>query len=83
MIVSTCDKDGMGINGLHICMTEIGSIVGINRSTMEINSLRVIGSSLWYEGAMEKRLTVDDNGVGIISLRISGLEETGSSLRHD
>lgn len=43
----------------------------------------VTGSSLHYEGATEKGVIVDDNGVGTIGLGISGLGETGLSLRCD
>ena len=76
MIVLTGDENDMEISGLYICMTE-------TRSTVGMNGLGVIGSSLHCEGTTKKGSTVDDNSVGTISLEMSVLEETGSSLDCD
>lgn len=55
MTVSTGDKDGIKINSLDICTTEIRSKVGMN-------SLGITGSSMRCERATEKGLTVDSDG---------------------
>lgn len=43
----------------------------------------VTGSSLRYEGTKKKGVIVDDNDLETIGLGISGLGETGLSLRCD
>ena len=60
MTISRGDKNDMGISSLNICAIETKSIVGIN-------SLGVTGSSLHCEGAMEKRLTVNNVGCNVVT----------------
>ena len=66
----------MGISSLDIFVTETGSIVGMH-------GLKVTGLSLRCKETKKKRSIVDDNGIGITGLKMSGLRETSSSLHYD
>ena len=69
----TDDENSMRINGLDICVMEIGLTVGIN-------GLGVTGSNLRYERMTKKGLIVDNNGIGSTGFRMSGLRGINSSL---